>query len=71
MLLYETARVLEDKLWKMSFNSIWLSFLLFPLLGLFVWAVDPSAFYAFFLQRKTETYSSFFPVVIPKALSLR
>ena len=48
MLLYETARVLEDKLWKMSFNSIWLSFLLFPLLGLFVWAVDPSAFYAFF-----------------------
>ncbi|MDP4020962.1 MAG: hypothetical protein Q8P58_02910 [Candidatus Adlerbacteria bacterium] len=48
MLLYDTARTLEDKMWKMSLNVLWLAFLFFPLLGLVVWTVDPNGFYAFF-----------------------
>jgi hypothetical protein len=48
MLLYDTAEQLEQRMWKMSFNSIWLSFLFFPLLGFLVWIVDRDAFYAFF-----------------------
>lgn len=48
MLLYETAKTLEDKMWKMSLNVIWLSFAFVPLLALVVWAIDPKSLYAFF-----------------------
>ena len=48
MLFYDTARILEDKMWKMSLNIIWIAFLLFPLLGFVVWAVDTNSFYSFF-----------------------
>jgi hypothetical protein len=33
--------------------------------------IEWSAFYAFLLRRKAAAYSSFLPVVIPSALSLR
>lgn len=48
MLLYETAVVLEGKMWKIALNPVWLSFLFVPLFGLLVLSVDPNAFYAFF-----------------------
>lgn len=48
MLLHETAEVLEGKLYKMSFNVLWLTFIFFPLLALMVWITDPHALYIFF-----------------------
>lgn len=48
MLFYETAQVLEDKMWKISLNAVWLSFIFVPLFGFVVWMVDPKALYAFF-----------------------
>src|SRR3989344_3986141 len=48
MLFYETAQILEEKMWKMSLNSIWLSFIFIPLLFLLVYTTDARALVAFF-----------------------
>ncbi len=47
MLLYETAERLQDKMFKMSFNPLWLAFLVVPIIISLVLAVDTPAFYAF------------------------
>jgi hypothetical protein len=47
MLLWKTAEMLEDKMYKMSFNVVWLSLLLVPLFALTVYATDRDALIAF------------------------
>lgn len=47
MLLWSTAEILEEKLYKMSFNVVWLSFVAVPLFAGVVYVTDPDAFVAF------------------------
>lgn len=48
MVLYETARILEDKMWKMALNPLWLAFAAVPIFAVVVYGTDPAALRAFF-----------------------